>query len=173
MIELWSSNHDAYSHRCRIVIEEKDLGLEKGKGMSIRVRLVDINKKPEDLASINPLNQVPVLVDRDLRLYESNIINEYLDERFPHPQLMPLGVADKGKARLLLHELDWNFYSRMDAILASKPGKQQNLHRKLLAEALLGLSQRMGRTKYFTGNEFTMVDVAFSTVVVAPEIPRG
>ncbi len=162
MIELWSSNHDAYSHRCRIVIAEKDLGLDKGIG--VVVRNIDTSNKPEDLARINPLNKVPVLVDRSLHLYESNIINEYLDERFPHPQLMPVGVSGKGTARLMMFDFDRELYSRMDVILASKPGKKLDLQRALLAEALLRLSQSI-RTKYLIGNEFTMVDVALAPLL--------
>ena len=163
MIELWCSNHDAYSHRCRIVLGEKDLGVDRGVG--VHVRYIDTNNKPEDLARINPLNQLPVLVDRDLHLYESNIINEYLDERFPHPQLMPLGVSEKGKARLMLHRFNADLYSKMDVILATKPSKKLDVHRKLLAESLLMLSQSRGKTKFFLSNEFTMVDVALAPLL--------
>ena len=81
MMTLYSGTTDPYSHRCRIVLFEK--------GMDFQVIDVDLANKPEDLAVINPYNQVPVLVERDLVLSEANIINEYIDERFPHPQLMP------------------------------------------------------------------------------------
>ena len=81
MMNLYSGTTDPFSHRCRIVLFEK--------GMDFEVIDVDLYNKPEDIAVINPYNRVPVLVDRDLVLYESNIINEYIDERFPHPQLMP------------------------------------------------------------------------------------
>lgn len=80
MMNLYSGTTDPFSHRCRIVLFEK--------GMDFQVIDVDLFNKPEDIAVINPYNRVPVLVDRDLVLYESNIINEYIDERFPHPQLM-------------------------------------------------------------------------------------
>lgn len=159
MIELWSSNHDAYSHRCRIVICEKDLGLERG--IAVEIKDIDINNKPEDLARINPNNQVPVLVDRDLHLYESSIICEYLDEHFPHPQLMPVAVPEKGKARLMMHQFDRMLYSKMDKILAARSTRSNktNEHRALLAESLLMLAQNMGKNKYMVGNELTMVDV--------------
>ena len=163
MIELWSSNHDAYSHKCRIVLREKDIGVDRGVGVDIRT--IDLNKKPEDLARINPSNQVPVLVNRDFHLYESNIINEYLDERFPHPQLMPQGVSEKGKARLMMHRFDTDLYSKMDAILTTKPSKKQNLKRKLLIESLLSLSQSLGKSKYIMSNEFSMVDVALAPLL--------
>lgn len=163
MIELWSSNHDAYSHRCRIALGEKDMGVDRGIG--VEVKYIDLNNKPEDLARLNPQNQVPVLVNRNLHLYESNIINEYLDERFPHPQLMPLGVPEKARARLWLHQFDVALYSKMDDILAAKSSDKQNLHRKLLAESLLWLSQSLGKNKYFMGNDFSMVDVALAPLL--------
>ena len=81
MMNLYSGTTCPFSHRCRIVLYEKQ--------MDFQVIDVDLFNKPEDIAIINPYNRVPVLVDRDLVLYESNIINEYIDERFPHPQLMP------------------------------------------------------------------------------------
>lgn len=81
MMILYSGITCPFSHRCRFVLFEK--------GMDFEIKDVDIFNKPEDLAIMNPYNQVPVLVERDLILHESNIINEYIDERFPHPQLMP------------------------------------------------------------------------------------
>ena len=81
MMNLYSGTTCPFSHRCRIVLYEKQ--------MDFQVIDVDLFNKPEDIAVINPYNRVPVLVDRDLVLYEANIINEYIDERFPHPQLMP------------------------------------------------------------------------------------
>lgn len=162
MIELWSSNHDAYSHRCRIVIREKDLGLERGIG--IEMRDVDLNNKPEDLARLNPYNQVPVLVDRDLSLYESSIICEYLDERFPHPQLMPTSVTEKARARLMIHKFDREYFAYMDRILAAKTAKA-NEYRGMLAEQLLLLTQYMGKSKFLLGNEMSMADVALAPLL--------
>ena len=81
MMQLYSGTTCPFSHRCRFVLYEK--------GMDFQVIDVDLYNKPEDIAVMNPYNRLPVLVERDLILYESNIINEYIDERFPHPQLMP------------------------------------------------------------------------------------
>ena len=81
MMVLYSGTTCPYSHRCRFVLFEK--------GMDFEIRDVDLFAKPEDIALMNPYNEVPILVERDLILYESHIINEYIDERFPHPQLMP------------------------------------------------------------------------------------
>jgi RNA polymerase-associated protein len=85
MMQLYSGTTCPYSHRCRIVLFEK--------GMDFEVIDVDLLNRSEDLAVINPYNEVPVMVERDLILYEANIINEYVDERFPHPQLMPSCVV--------------------------------------------------------------------------------
>ncbi|MDP2108754.1 MAG: glutathione S-transferase N-terminal domain-containing protein, partial [Rhodocyclaceae bacterium] len=93
MMNLYSGTTCPFSHRCRIVLYEKQ--------MDFQVIDVDLFNKPEDIAVINPYNRVPVLVDRDLVLYESNIINEYIDERFPHPQLMPPDPQTRAKARQL------------------------------------------------------------------------
>ena len=98
MMNLYSGTTCPFSHRCRIVLYEKQ--------MDFQVIDVDLFNKPEDIAIINPYNRVPVLVDRDLVLYESNIINEYIDERFPHPQLMPPDPIMRARARQLL--LPWN-----------------------------------------------------------------
>ena len=97
MMTLYSGTTDPFSQRCRIVLHEK--------GMDFQIIDVDLDHKPEDLAVMNPYNQVPVLVERDLVLHESNIINEYIDERFPHPQLMPADPVMRARARLFLHPL--------------------------------------------------------------------
>src|SRR5215475_2010964 len=90
MMNLYSGTTDPFSQRCRIVLYEK--------GMDFQVIDVDMYNKPEDIAVMNPYNRLPVLVERDLVLYESNIINEYIDERFPHPQLMPADPVMRARA---------------------------------------------------------------------------
>lgn len=90
MMVLYSGTTCPFSQRCRLVLFEK--------GMDFEIRDVDLFNKPEDIAVMNPYGQVPILVERDLILYESNIINEYIDERFPHPQLMPAGPVQRARA---------------------------------------------------------------------------
>ena len=94
MMNLYSGTTCPFSHRCRIVLFEK--------GMDFQVIDVDLFNKPEEMAAINPHNRGPVLVERDLVLFEPNIINEYIDERFPHPQLMPADPIMRARARQLL-----------------------------------------------------------------------
>src|SRR5215470_11172321 len=97
MMNLYSGTTDPFSQRCRIVLYEK--------GMDFQIIDVDMYNKPEDIAVMNPYNRLPVLVERDLILYEANIINEYIDERFPHPQLMPADPVMRARARLFLFSL--------------------------------------------------------------------
>src|ERR1044071_517520 len=92
MMVLYSGTTCPFSQRCRLVLFEK--------GMDFEVRDVDLFNKPEDISTMNPYGQVPILVERELILYESNIINEYIDERFPHPQLMPADPLMRARARL-------------------------------------------------------------------------
>src|SRR4030065_1834772 len=104
MMQLYSGTTCPFSHRCRFVLYEK--------GMDCQVIDVDLYNKPEDIALMNPYNRLPVLVERDLILYEANIINEYIDERFPHPQLMPADPVMRARARLLLFNFEVEVFSR-------------------------------------------------------------
>src|SRR6187401_1953614 len=108
MMTLYSGTTDPFSQRCRIVLHEK--------GMDFQIIDVDVDHKPEDLAVINPYNRTPVLVERDLVLHESNIINEYIDERFPHPQLMPADPVMRARARLFLHRFEKELFIHIDAL---------------------------------------------------------
>ena len=98
MMVLYSGTTCPFSQRCRLVLFEK--------GMDFQVIDVDMFNKPEDLSVMNPYNRLPVLVERDLILYESNIINEYIDERFPHPQLMPADPVMRARTRLFLFNFE-------------------------------------------------------------------
>src|SRR6266705_1056452 len=98
MMNLYSGTTCPFSQRCRIVLYEKR--------MDFQIIDVDMYNKPEDIAVMNPYNRLPVLVERDLILYEANIINEYIDERFPHPQLMPADPVMRARARLFLFQFE-------------------------------------------------------------------
>src|SRR4030067_1196428 len=106
MMNLYSGTTCPFSQRCRIVLYEK--------GMDFQIIDVDVYNLPEDIAVMNPYNRLPVLVERDLVLYESNIINENIDTRFPHPQLMPPAPVLRGRARLFLHRFEQELYSQVD-----------------------------------------------------------
>lgn len=155
MMRLYSGTTCPYSHRCRIVLYEK--------GMDFEVIDVDLMNRAEDLAVINPYNRVPVLVERDLILYEANIINEYIDERFPHPQLMPPDPVMRGRARLFLHRFEQELYRPMDAI--EQGGKIADKARAAIRDNLTQLAQILTKQKFLLGDEFSMLDVAIAPLL--------
>ncbi len=155
-MNLYSGTTCPFSQRCRIVLYEK--------GMDFQIIDVDMYNKPEDIAAMNPYNRLPVLVERDLILYESNIINEYIDERFPHPQLMPPDPVQRARARLFLFNFEVELFSQIEPIETGNP-KQQERARQLLHERLTQLSPVFARQKFLLGEEFSMLDVALSPLL--------
>lgn len=156
MMRLYSGSVCPYSHRCRIVLFEK--------GMDFEVIDVDLMNKSEDVAVINPYNKVPVLVERDLVLYEANIINEYIDERFPHPQLMPPDPVMRGRARLFLHRFEIELYSQID-IIENGALKAADKSRAIIRDSLTQFAQILTRQKFLLGEEFSMLDVAIAPLL--------
>lgn len=160
-ITLYSYMYCPYSHRCRIVFNEKEMGAGD-------VREVNINDKPAELELYNPYNQVPVLVDRDKHFYESNIINEYLDDRFPHPQLMPADIVEKAKVRLFLHRLDQEIFPHLRKLVLQRNIRKERADaaRQRIIEGLMQLSQLMPKgNRYLIGKDFTMLDVALAPLL--------
>lgn len=156
MMRLYSGTSDPYSHRCRIVLFEK--------GMDFEVIDVDLMNKSEDVAAINPYGKVPVLVERDLVLYEANIINEYIDERFPHPQLMPPDPVMRGRARLFLHRFEHEIYSQVE-IIEHGAAKSADKARAVIRDNLTQLAQILSNQKFLLGDEFSMLDVAIAPLL--------
>lgn len=156
MMTLYSGTTDPFSQRCRFVLFEK--------GMDFQVIDVDMFNKPEDLAVINPYNKVPVLVERDLVLYEANIINEYIDERFPHPQLMPADPVMRARARLFLHRFENELFCHIDAI---EHGQQKvaDKARQTIRDNLTQIAVVFAKQKYMLGDEFSMLDVAIAPLL--------
>lgn len=155
MMRLYSGTTCPYSHRCRIVLYEK--------GMDFDVIDVDQITRAEDIAVINPYNKVPVLVERDLILYEANIINEYIDERFPHPQLMPPDPVMRGRARLFLHRFEQELYSQVDAI--EQGGKTADKARAAIRDNLTQIAQVLTKQKFLLGDDFSMLDVSIAPLL--------
>ncbi len=156
MMQLYSGTTCPFSHRCRFVLYEK--------GMDFQVIDVDLFHKPEDIAVMNPYNRLPVLVERDLVLYESNIINEYIDERFPHPQLMPADPVMRARARLMLYNMEMELFSQIDALESGKD-KQIDKARAHVTDRLIELAPIFTRTKHMLGDDFTMLDVAIAPLL--------
>ncbi|MCE9687020.1 stringent starvation protein A [Shewanella sp. AS16] len=147
IMTLFSGADDLYSHQVRIVLAEK--------GVTVDVLQVDPNEMPEELLEVNPYNSVPTLVDRELVLYESRIIMEYLDERFPHPPLMPVYPVSRGQSRLMMHRIDTDFYSLVERI---RKGDRAEAARKELTEGLLAIAPVFGEVPYFMSEEFGLAD---------------
>lgn len=156
MMTLYSTITCPYSHRCRIVLHEKDMDFE--------VIDVDPNNKPEDLAVMSPYGKAPILVERDLVLYESNIINEYIDDRFPHPQLMPADPVMRARARLLLYRFEQDLFCYIDPI-ENGDAKTADKARTAVAENLTMIAAVFDKQKYMLGDEFSMLDVAIAPLL--------
>ncbi|MBX9895585.1 MAG: glutathione S-transferase N-terminal domain-containing protein [Nitrosomonas sp.] len=156
MMALYSTITCPYSHRCRIVLHEKD--------MDFQVIDVDPNNKSEDLAVMSPYGRAPVLVERDLVLYESNIINEYIDDRFPHPQLMPADPVMRARARLLLFRFEQELFCHIDAFEGDDQ-KAIDKARVVIAENLTMISPVFEKQKFMLGDEFSMLDVAIAPLL--------
>ena len=156
MMTLYSGTTDPFSQRCRNVLYEK--------GMDFQIIDVDMYNKPEDLAVMNPYNQVPVLVERDLILYESNIINEYIDDRFPHPQLMPADPVMRARARLFLFRFEKELFAHIESI---EKGSQKSADkaRSIIRDNLSQIAPVFTKQKYMLGDEFSMLDVAIAPLL--------
>ncbi|WP_304668863.1 glutathione S-transferase N-terminal domain-containing protein [Neisseria polysaccharea] len=158
MMTLYSGITCPFSHRCRFVLYEK--------GMDFEIKDVDIYNKPEDLAVMNPYNQVPVLVERDLVLHESNIINEYIDERFPHPQLMPGDPVMRGRGRLVLYRMEKELFNHVQVLEnPAATNKEQAKAREAIGNGLTMLAPSFSKSKYILGDDFSMIDVALAPLL--------
>jgi RNA polymerase-associated protein len=156
MMTLYSGTTDPFSQRCRIVLYEK--------GMDFQIIDVDVFNKPEDLVIMNPYNMVPVLVERDLVLYESNIINEYIDERFPHPQLMPADPVMRARARLFLHRFESEMFCHIGA-LESGVQKTADKARLSVRDSLTQIAPIFAKQKFMLNDEYSMLDVAIAPLL--------
>ncbi len=160
MMVLYSGTTCPFSQRCRLVLFEK--------GMDFEVRDVDLFNKPEDISTMNPYGQVPILVERELILYESNIINEYIDERFPHPQLMPADPLMRSRARLMLFNFEKELFVHVNVLENEKAKHSEKAHdraRSEIRDRLTTLAPLFLRNKYMLGDEFSMLDVAVAPLL--------
>ena len=156
MMILYSGTTCPFSHRSRIVLYEK--------GMDFQINDVDLHGKKSELSVMNPYNRTPVLVERDLILYESNIINEYIDDRFPHPQLMPSDPISKSRARLFLFRFENEIFSNIDFL--EKGTDKQNSNAKIsVRDSLLQIAPVFSKQNYILGDEFTILDVTLAPLL--------
>lgn len=146
VMTLYSGKDDLKSHQVRLVLAEKGVGVE--------ITYVTDESTPEDLLQLNPYPEAtPTLVDRELVLYNAQIIMEYLDERFPHPPLMPVYPVARGTSRLMMYRIERDWYS-----LAEKIQKGDAQAKQELKEGILSLAPIFADTPYFMSEEFSLVD---------------
>jgi RNA polymerase-associated protein len=153
---LFSEPDCADSHRVRIVLAEKD----------ITVDILNINpdNKPEELAELNPYNTTPTLLDRDLVLYDARIIMEYLDERFPHPPLMPVDPVTRAHSRLALFRIEKDWFSLVQDIEDGTEAAASQA-RKILRESVLSAAEVFAVKPYFLSDEFSLVDCTIAPIL--------
>jgi len=156
MMKLYSNSTDPFSHRCRIVLFEK--------GMDFEVIDVDLINQSEDLSILSPYSNAPVLVERDLVLTDANIINEYIDERFPHPQLMPPDPVMRARARLFLKDFENELFVHMLDMDSSDQSKR-TAARKIITETLIKLTPILSKQPYLLHDEYSMLDVAIAPLL--------
>jgi stringent starvation protein A len=149
VMTLYSGSLCPYSQRVRIVLAEK--------GVSVDILNIDSENPPEEVLELTPYHTVPTLVDRDLVLYESNIIMEYLDERFPHPPLLPVYPVARAKSRLMMFRIERDWYKLLDEIY-SGDDKKADAARKELRENLISLAPVFANMPFFMSEEFSLVD---------------
>lgn len=148
-----------YSHRVRIVLAEK--------GVAVEIKDVEPANIPQELSDINPYNNLPTLVDRDLVLYEPNVMMEYLDERFPHPPLLPVYPVARAESRLYIHRIEKDWCRYVDIITSANDKEAVFNARKEFREALTSIAPIFEEKPFFMSEEFTLVDC-----VVAPILWR-
>ena len=151
---LYSSDTDPYCHMVRIVLAEK--------GINYEATDVDLDDTPEDLKDLNPYNEVPTLVHRDLVLYGHQVIMEYLDERFPHPPLMPVDPVSRARNRLMLRRIERDWYTLSNKIAR---GEDVDNARKDLADSLLTVAPIFEQKKFFMSDDFTVMDCALAPLL--------
>ncbi|HIM08875.1 MAG TPA: stringent starvation protein A [Gammaproteobacteria bacterium] len=145
-----------YSHRARFVLCEKSASAE--------VEFVDGKEFPEDLQELNPYGTLPILIDRDLALFDSRIIMEYLDERFPHPPLYPIDPVSRARSRLLIHRIDKDWYTLLDDIINAGEKKAAKA-KKMLRENLIAAIPLFAAKKHFLSDDFTLVDAVLAPLL--------
>jgi stringent starvation protein A len=155
---LYSDPNSHYSHRVRIVLEEKGLSTE----------IIDMTQENmhSDLLEINPNAEIPVLIDRDICLYDSLVLMEYLEERFPHPPLMPVYPVIKARSRLFILRLEQEWSKHLDYLaLNPKPGSKTQKSKKDLKSNILSASSIFNEHPYFMSEDFSLIDCCVAPIL--------
>ena len=158
VITLFSDPKCPSSHRVRLMAKEKDIPME----------VIDVTEEtgfPEDLLELNPYATLPTLVDRDLVLYDAQVIIEYLDERFPHPPLMSVDPISKARSRQMLRQIETEWYKLVDVIQTSKDKAEVKDARRDLLERLVQMIPVFDHQPYFLNEEYSLVDVSLAVLL--------
>lgn len=157
VMTLFSRPTGPWSHRVRLVLAEK----------SINIDFVDVGEGnlPEDLLDLNPYSSVPTLVDRDLVLYDSRVIIEYLDERFPHPPLMPVDPVTRAQFRLALYRIERDWYSVAEEIVGGGDRKPVTQARKVLQDSIVSSVEIFSAKRFFLSDEYSLVDCTIAPIL--------
>lgn len=156
MMTLYSDPSSPICHRTRIVLHEKNI--------TANVEDITDGHWPEDVAMANPYGTSPTLIDRDLVLFNADIIINYFDERFLQPTLMPIDPASRAKTRIMLHRIDKDWYSLWDALTGVEKGKMSKA-RKTLQEDLTVLAPLFEETEFFMSNDFSLLDCSLAPLL--------
>lgn len=157
VMTLFSKPTCIHSHRTRLVLAEKNINID--------IANVEGPNLPEDLMDLNPYHTVPTLVDRDLVLYDSRVIIEYLDERFPHPPLMPVDPVTRAQFRLALFRIEHDWYPLAEQFDHDADRKQAGKSRKMLRESILASADLFSAKQFFLSDEFSLVDCSIAPVL--------
>ncbi|EFL92477.1 stringent starvation protein A [Candidatus Regiella insecticola LSR1] len=149
VMTLFSCSTDMLSHQVRIVLAEK--------GVSVEIESINPENPPQELKELGTPCSVPTLIDRDLTLYLPHVITEYLDERFPHPPLMPVYPVARAQSRLMMHHIENNWYSLLKKIKEGNEQEADTTRKNLRAQLLEGTSL-IKPNGYFMGDDFSLVD---------------
>ena len=154
---LYSDNTSHYSHRVRLVLAEKGVTVELVESESGTV--------PPELGDLNPYNTMPTLVDRELVLYESKVMMEYLDERFPHPPLLPVYPVARAESRLFVYRIERDWAALVDAIQSSRSDNVVSKSSKELKESLVAVAPIFSEKPFFMSEEFSLVDCCVAPIL--------
>ena len=157
VMTLFSRPTGPWSHRARLVLAEK--------GINIDFVDVDEGSPPEDLLDLNPYNSVPTLVDRDLVLYDSRVIIEYLDERFPHPPLMPVDPVTRAQFRMALYRIERDWYSVAEELSGGGARKPVTQARRVLQDSIVSSVEIFSAKRFFLSEEFSLVDCTIAPIL--------
>ena len=148
-MKLYSGSQCLFSHACRFVLRAKEIECDV---------VFTTDKQVEDVvAELNPYGETPTLADRDLVLYDVVVVNEYLDERFPHPPLMPSDPTTRAQARVMISRLRRDWLDDVQNRMASGVKLERNLSRSL-SDGLVAMSNHFSENKYVLGEDFSLVD---------------